>query len=415
MKVRRHQLLLFILFLALWLILGQATVAEESRTDEASEKGLISFEFPWSIEAKVEVNLTPKLIKMTAKSLSSAVEMTDLLQMLTGIYVRTYDTEIVDAQELVSYFRWQLKKDSWETLLKINEANETLEINLLFDEDTIYGIFVTVISEKPDEVTFVNIMGKIDPERVEDLLRNLGDFGVMDIDIRRKLRSQAVSTRSTGQRELLAVKVDYPPKIDGILDDACWKIAPQADNFTQAYYENPVEDNSVAKLVYTPQAIYVGWHLYDSEPDKIVARQTRVDKIWGITEDWVSFNIDPFHTHLQKWFIANPFGVTYILIPNLRGDIADRKRMDLWTAAAKIVENGWVVEMEIPWEILDYPDTTEPILMGINFQRSQARTRTFSLWSNTGYPSRSEDDGHWLHVLPPQKSGALKALSNTDR
>ena len=27
---------------------------------------------------------------------------------------------------------------------------------------------------------------------------------------------------------------------------------------------------------------------------------------------------------------------------------------------AQIVEDGWVVEMEIPWQMLDYPDTTEP-------------------------------------------------------
>ena len=27
-------------------------------------------------------------------------------------------------------------------------------------------------------------------------------------------------------------------------------------------------------------------------------------------------------------------------------------------AAAQIVENGWIVEMEIPWQMLDYPETT---------------------------------------------------------
>ena len=59
--------------------------------------------------------------------------------------------------------------------------------------------------------------------------------------------------------------------------------------------------------------------------------------------------------------------------------------------------------MEIPWEILNYPETTEPIWMGINFTRSQARTHTASLWSNTGYPERPEDNGHWMHVLPPLK------------
>jgi hypothetical protein len=82
----------------------------------------------------------------------------------------------------------------------------------------------------------------------------------------------------------------------------------------------------------------------------------------------------------------------------------------LWNVAAKIVEDGWVVEMEIPWEILNYPETTEPIWMGINFSRSQARTRIASKWSNIGYPERPEDSGHWMHVLPPQKFPAAQGL-----
>ena len=407
MKQHRYRsLAVMLLFLVLWLTLMRATANEQNETDKMEGKGLISFEFPWNIEAKVKVNLTPKLITLASKSVGNTAEGSELLQMLDGIYVRTYDRTTVDEQELVNYFRWKLKEGSWETLVKIEEDNETLEINLLFDEDKVYGIFVIVIPKTPEEVIFVNIVGKIAPERVEELLRNLGNFGVMDIDVRRKLRMQAVSTRRTGQRELLAVKVNYPPTIDGILDDACWKIAPQADEFTHGYYENPVEDDSVVKVVYTLKAIYVGWSLYDSQPDKIVARRTRSPEMWGITEDWVSVSLDPFHTHQIGdviWFMANPFGITHVLIPSRYVDFIDHKRMDRWNVAAKIVENGWVVEMEIPWEILNYPETPEPIWMGINFQRSQACTRTSSSWSNTGYPIRPEDDGHWMHVLPPPK------------
>ena len=414
MKQNRYwSLPIVLLFLVLGLFTRrQVAVAEQDAKDKGSGRGLISFEFPWSIEAKVEVNLTPKLIKLASKSVSTAADMPALIEMLDGIYVRSYDRKTVDEQELVNYFRWKLKADTWETFLKLKGNNETLEINVLFDEDKIYGIFVTVIPKTPEEIIFVNIVGKIAPERVEDLLRNLGDLGVMDIDIRHKLRMQAVSTRRMGQRELLAVRVNYPPAIDGILDDACWKIAPQADGFTHGYYENPVADDSVVKIVYTSKAIYVGWYLYDSQSDKIVARQTRGQKMWGITEDWVSCNIDPFHTHQEGdiiWFMANPYGLTYVLIPGTFKDRVDHERIDRWIAAAKIVKNGWVVEMEIPWELLDYPKTTEPIWMGINFQRSHARTRTLSKWSNTGYPMRPEDDGHWLHVLPPPK------LINTQR
>ena len=180
---------------------GAGTVAEQDATNKVAGKGLISFEFPWGIEAKVKVNLTPKLIKLASKSVTNTADVPGLIQMLDGIYVRSYDRKAVDEQELVNYFRWKLMVDTWETFL----------------------------------------------------------------------------------------------------------------------------------------------------------------------------------------------------------DRVDHKRLDRWKAATKILENRWTIEMEIPWEILNYPETTEPTWMGINFQRSQARTRTSFSWSNIGYPLRYQDDGHWLHVLPPLK------------
>ena len=116
-------------------------------------------------------------------------------------------------------------------------------------------------------------------------------------------------------------------------------------------------------------------------------------------------------------FMANPYGVKLIQIAQGNLWFTDAERRDRCNIAAKIVENGWVVEMEIPWEILDYPETTEPIRMGINFERVHARTRTASVWSNVGFPLyRSKDDGHWLHVLPPPKwpdTQIPRVISNT--
>ena len=418
MKSHRHQVLAsMLLFFVLWLILLQSAVAERKDRNKMETKGFISFEFPWGIEARVEVNLTARLINLASKSGSNTPEVTEVIQMLDGIYVRTYDRKAVDELELVNYFRQQLNERNWEILFKIKEGNEIVEIRLLFDENKVYGIFVIVISEVPQEVTFLNIVGEIAPERVEYLLRNLGSFGAMDINVGGKLRAQAVSIQNTNQRKMLAVKVGYSPTIDGVLDDLCWKIAPQADGFTDVSTKSPTKDDSVVKVVYTPKAIYVGWHLYDSQPNKIVARQikdqVRFDAV--TTEDWVSFTLDPFHTHQyddRALFMANPLGTKCVYILRRNQNNSDSKWIDEWNVAAKIVEDGWVVEMEIPWKMLDYPETTEPIQMGINFQRAQARTRTRSWWSNIGAAERYKEDGHWMHVLPPKTSG-LQGLLDT--
>ena len=416
MKVRRPCILLFMLvFLTSGLIPMQSTVAQQEKPDEIGRKGLIIFDFPTPLEAKVEVNLTAKLINLVTKSVSNTPEVAELIQMLDGIYVRTYDRITIDERELVDYFQHRLKKDKWEVLVKIKDESEVVEISLLFDEDIVYGIFIIVIPETSGEATFVNIVGEIDPERIEDLLGNLSNFGAMDINVGEALKAQVEPIRDTIQRELLAVKIENSPTIDGILDDACWKIAPEANNFTEVSNGNPVEDASTVKLLYTNEAIYIGWYLYDSEPSEIVARQT-IDHVrfGGTTEDWVSFSIDPFHTHRfssRTFFMANPLGKKYVRSP--KREAKSMKWMDQWNVAASINEQGWIVEMEIPWEMLDYPDTTEPIRMGINFDRGQVRTGIRSWWSNIGVEELYEKDGHWLHVLPPPKSSGTQGSLDT--
>ncbi len=416
MKLQKHGVLLFILSLLVSsLIPMQSAVAQQEKPDETERKGLIIFDFPVPVEAKVEVNLTAKLINLVTKSVSNTPEIAELIQMLDGIYVRTYDRITIDEQELVGYFQRKLKEDNWEVLVKIKDEGEVVEISLLFDEDMVYGIFAIVIPETSGEATFVNIVGEIAPERIEDLLGNLSNFGAMDIDVGDALKSQVKPVREIVPRELLAVKIENPPTIDGILDDACWKIAPEANNFTEVSSGNSVKDASIAKILYTNEAIYVGWYLYDSKPSEIVARQTLDHVRFGrTTEDWVSFSIDPFHTHRfsnRTFFQANPLGKKYVRSPKRAAK--SMKWMDQWNVAANINATGWIVEMEIPWEMLDYPDTTDPIRMGINFDRGQVRTDVRSWWSNVGVEELYEKDGHWLHVLPPPKSSGTQGSLDT--
>ena len=415
MKMQRHCGFVFIalLFVA-WLTPMQVVIAEQEKPDKMKQKGLILLDFPSPLKAKVEVNLNTKLISLVTKSVSNQPEVAELIQMVDGIYVRTYDRAARDKKSY-NYFRDKFMEDNWEILVKIQEDREVIEINLLFDEDKVYGIFITVIPEASQDVTFVNIVGEIAPERVEDLLGSLSDFGAMDIDVGDTLKTQAQTFRGTVQREMLAVKVENPPTIDGVLDDTCWKVAPQANGFTHARSEVPVEDDSAVKLIYTDEAIYVAWHLYDSQPDKIIARQTQNHARFGMTEDWVSFSIDPFHTHRfsnRTIFMANALGKKYVRSPARNANKVEW--MEQWNVAANIVEDGWVVEMEIPWRMLDYPDTKEPVQMGINFDRGQARTNERSWWSNVGVQEFYENDGHWLNVLPPPKpsgmQGVLEAL-----
>ena len=113
------------------------------------------------------------------------------------------------------------------------------------------------------------------------------------------VQTLAQENTQTVQKELPAIKTDQSPTIDGVLNDACWQEAPQAIGFTDERTEKPAKNQSVGRVVYTDTAIYVGLHLYDDMPDKIVARQTK-DQTRIRGEDWVSFSLDPFHTPVSR-------------------------------------------------------------------------------------------------------------------
>ena len=224
------------------------------------------------------------------------------------------------------------------------------------------------------------------------------------------INTYAAESTQTVNKKLHAAKIAHPPVIDGSLDDACWNQTPKANTFIDERTEKPAKNQSVGRLAYTDTAIYVGLHLYDDAPGKIVARQIK-DQTRFFGEDQVAFSLDPFHTHQmsdRNFFIVNPLGTKYAHIATGRAEKSEW--IGLWNAAAQIVDDGWIVEMEIPWQMLDYPETTKPIGMGINIDRFQQRTGEKSWWSNLGVNEFRENDGHWVDVLPPPRKRNLKVL-----
>ena len=79
-------------------------------------------------------------------------------------------------------------------------------------------------------------------------------------------QTRADENTQTVKKELPAVKTDSPPTIDGTLNDACWQDAPKAVGFTDQRTEKPAKNQSIGRVVYTDEAIYVGIHLYDDMP-----------------------------------------------------------------------------------------------------------------------------------------------------
>ncbi len=210
------------------------------------------------------------------------------------------------------------------------------------------------------------------------------------------------------KRPLAAVRTVTPPTIDGDLSDPIWQSAPKADEFVDRQSGTAPGDQTVARLVYDDKYLYVAFLCLDSQPDKIVARETVRDQKFQRDdnrdhEDNVEVDFDPFQTHKDQdfaQFSVNPLGTRSAHISGGRGGKAEWKGD--WDAAAKRRPDGWAVEMRIPWSTLSYPNGRKAVTMGLNFSRWQDRTKTQSIWSNTGPQGFHENDGQWTDVVVPQ-------------
>ena len=149
---------------------------ERSESPQTNLKGVIAFDFPNAPEPKIEVNLTGKLIALAAKAAKvqaaeQGQELTELLDMVKGIYVRGYDRNTENLDQMLRHYENKLKKDKWEVVAKVKEENEKVQVSVLLDQDIVRGLFVMIANK--DETILVNIFGQIDFEKLGKLLGSL--------------------------------------------------------------------------------------------------------------------------------------------------------------------------------------------------------------------------------------------------
>ncbi|MFQ3669338.1 MAG: carbohydrate binding family 9 domain-containing protein [Fimbriimonadaceae bacterium] len=206
-------------------------------------------------------------------------------------------------------------------------------------------------------------------------------------------------------RRLPAVRAAVPPTVDGVLDDPIWQTAATSARFSDARRGGPVADDTRVWIAYDDRNIYVAIYAFDSEPERIVARENRRG-VGFRNDDRVRFRFNPFNSKRgddESELNVNPLGTQYAEIAG--GRASKQEWEGVWQSAARIVEDGWIAEMAIPWEIFVRPASDgRPTTMGINFQRVQQRNDVRSYWSDLGPNERIERTGEWVGViLPPSR------------
>jgi len=166
---------------------------------------------------------------------------------------------------------------------------------------------------------------------------------------------------------LIPHKTDTPPVIDGILDDPVWQKSPYETGFKTYHpdYGKEMKEKTIVYYAYDWENIYFAFRCFDSEPDKIKASVTSRDNIRS--DDWICINLDPFNDQqFLHVFYCNPLGIQGD--STFEGGNEDFSVDIVWYSAGQIDEEGYAVELKIPFKSLRFSHKN-PVEMGIIFER----------------------------------------------
>ncbi|HUJ12335.1 MAG TPA: DUF5916 domain-containing protein [Thermoanaerobaculia bacterium] len=184
-----------------------------------------------------------------------------------------------------------------------------------------------------------------------------------------------------GHPILKAVRIKGPsPVIDGNLDDPAWQQAPEFTDFSQHDPDDtkPATMKTSVRILYDDNAIYFGAKMYDTgRPNTLLLRRDTFGDF-----DFLSINLDTQHDRLSgNAFTVSPAGEQGDTV--LYNDIGEDPSWDgVWDSATKVVPDGWIAEVRIPFSQLRFQD--KPVqVWGINITRKTVRNNETDRVVNT--------------------------------
>ncbi len=170
-------------------------------------------------------------------------------------------------------------------------------------------------------------------------------------------------------------RTDRAPHIDGVLEPEIWGMAEVIEDFVQfdPVYSGQPSQRTVVRILYDDRAIYIGAKMYDSSPDSILKQLGQRNA--SLNADAFGIRLDTYNNQLDAYtFEVSASGVQ-----------RDFRRQDntydgVWDSAVRIDDEGWTVEMRIPYSALRFP-ASECQTWGMQLYRNIRRHREMNHWA----------------------------------
>jgi hypothetical protein len=201
--------------------------------------------------------------------------------------------------------------------------------------------------------------------------------------------------------KMTAVKTTSEIVIDGKLVEPDWQLAEPVSDFIQRIplTGQPATERTEVRLLYDDDNLYVGVHCFDSKgPEGIVVNE--------ITKDFYTLDSDGFQIVLDTYddnrnaflFGTNPEAGRFDMQIGSDGNAGNMNWDGIWFVDTTIDEEGWHVEIAIPFKTLRF-HKVENQIWGVNFER---RVR------------RKFEDSYWAPIIPPYRLGRVSIAGSLE-
>ena len=175
---------------------------------------------------------------------------------------------------------------------------------------------------------------------------------------------------ANGHVTVRAVRIHEAIVVDGRLDDKVYREVQVITGFIQQVPDEgePATEKTEVWLLYDDQNVYVSARCLDSQPERIVANERARDGRAVFRNDVFTVIFDTFHDRRNGMgFMTNPLGaVLDYLITDERN--FNRDWNTVWDVRTSRSDEGWMVEMAIPFKSLRFRAGGAQV-WGINISR----------------------------------------------
>ena len=180
-----------------------------------------------------------------------------------------------------------------------------------------------------------------------------------------------------------AARIDQPPAVDGVLDDAAWEAAAPLSSFVQSRPATgmPATEQTVARFAYDERALYIAALCYESDPDGYVISSLKQDFNSG-SSDVFGVAIDTYLDRRNGFmFLVNPEGA----LKDVQLFDDSRSENQAWEGPIRVATGrtaeGWTVEIEIPFSTLRFNPSNDDQTWGLQVMRRIRRKAEDTFWA----------------------------------